>query len=135
MKRFAFLTIIGIMLISIDTMAFSEESPDTRCKYRSYFKGRKYDTWMPSDILAVSPDFDTANPVLPKSIIELSELALVQLETITESKKGWQLKSVVWNRAYPNEKKWICALNFVNHGDSIQIAITIDGRVGIIKEI
>jgi hypothetical protein len=111
----------------------------------SRYKGKKYASSMPSDILNASPDFDTANATLPKSIKVIIDVAYSQLEKVTGSKKGWKVQDVSLHQSNRNEKKWFYSLSFTNlspesipsEGEvgNISVTVTVDGRLGVIKEI
>jgi hypothetical protein len=112
------------------------QDDDSYDQWFSIYKGKKYVTTMPSAILNASPDFDMANPKLPKSIKEITTAAFNQLEKVTGSKKGWSVIDIRLYHSSQNEEKWFYAVAFNSEPPegTINITVTIDGRSGVIEE-
>ena len=90
--------------------------------------------------LRASPDFDLANPKLPKPLKAIADIAFAKLESILGTREGWRLHAIrVWPAARelgakPGfEKK---AFYIVEFGDgmygSASFPVTSDGRLGIV---
>jgi hypothetical protein len=135
------LSAVGFGLLLVSAPTYAQWGDDTGgFTFSSQYQGKKYVSSMPSETLNASPDFDTTNATLPKSIKEIVEIAHTQLEKVTGPKSGWTLESFTLHHSYQNEKKWFYALHFDSpvHGgniDNITILVTVDGHLGVIKEI
>ena len=128
----------GFALLVVSAASHAQWDDDTEYTGYSHYQGKKYASSMPAETLTASPDFDIANATLPKSIKDITEVARTQLEKVTGPKSGWKLSDINLHRSNRNEKKWFYAVNFSPPsmaGDNISIIATVDGRLGVLKEI
>jgi hypothetical protein len=136
--------ILSLYLLSVGVLLGSvcmSQDNDSEDELSWSYQGKKYVTTIPSAVLNASPDFDLANRTLPKSIKEITTAAFNQLEKVTGSKNGWRVMAIDLRQSLHNEKKWYYAVSFDNAPSPqgvvymIYIAVTVDGRLGVIKEI
>lgn len=135
MKNF----VIAMLLIFISSsIAFSSDD-DVGHTYHSKFKDKKYETVMPISTLKQSPDFDLKKSELPMPLAKIIDVAYSQLIKITGKKDGWDVSSITLNNWRENRNKWFYAVGFDQSDfmslSHITVMVTVDGKLGIIKEI
>lgn len=134
--RYLLIVIIAILI----PFNYTFSSPDDAGhQYHSRYKDKKYVSLMPISTLKTSPDFDLNNPTLPKPLSSIIEVAQSQLVKITGTKEGWNSYSIAFNNWRENNKKWFYAVGFDQEDfmsmAHITILVTIDGQLGVIKEV
>jgi hypothetical protein len=133
------LKIIALYLLSFVLVGSVCGAPidDQSDEFLSSYQGKRYVSTMPLSVLNASPDFDPADPTLPKSIKNIIAVAFTQLEKVTGSKTGWKVNSISLQHPHQNERKWFYAVQFDSSPFQgvVFVTVTVDGRLGVIKEV
>lgn len=138
MKHNIFLA-LGLAFLVVVNPRYAETKEAIAYTHYFKFKGKEYMSLMPTETLNSSPDFDCKNATLPKSFDELAKISLEELERFTGLNDHWKLHRVNLLGPSGYNTKWSYLLNFsrsIGNDDFcyIPIAITCDGRLGIIKK-
>ncbi|KJS30848.1 MAG: hypothetical protein VR64_14065 [Desulfatitalea sp. BRH_c12] len=129
--------VFSILMIVISAEASELDSGQT---YYSNYQGKKYASIMPATYLTDSPDFNLHDKSLPKPLSKIIDIAYEQLYKIVDKKLGWSVSNITFSKWEKNDKKWLYAVGFNTTNSSINfdyftILVTIDGRIGVVKEI
>jgi hypothetical protein len=135
MKIKCTIVLLCMVMLSVGIVCSAEEVMGEQT-YISEYQGKKYVASMPSSVLINSPDFEDSSTTLPKSLKDIVAVAKIQLDKITKADQTWELHSITFNQWCIGKKKWYYAVGFQSKSNQyITILVTIDGRLGIIKEI
>lgn len=125
-------------ILLLQPFAYAIEN-DAGYTYNSKFEGKQYKSVMPVSTLKKSKDLDLTNKTLPMSLSEIIKVAYTQLTKITGTENGWEVSNITLNNWRADRKKWFYAVSFepsdFNSMNNITILVTIDGQLGIIKEV